>query len=301
MRSHKLDNQVQSKVFNLWTESYGGHYGPAFYKYFQEQNQMIANGTMNGTCIEMNTLGIGNGLIDEYTQVPWYPRFSVNNTYGIKAYDDTVYDHAMFALNRPRGCLAQIENCRRTRRSSLVDYAICTEADNVEGVYYAFAGRGIYDIRHPYLDPTPPPYFIEYLNQAYVQDAIGINLNYSSDSSADVYFAFQQTGDFVYPNFIEDLEMLLDAGVRVSMYYGDADYICNWFGGQAVSLAVKYKHSAEFAAAGHAPMVVDEVEYGEVRQYGNFSFTRVYEAGHEVPYYQREYLCPRFRCGPGGD
>jgi len=28
------------------------------------------------------------------------------------------------------------------------------------------------------------------------------------------------------------------------------------------------------------------VEYGETRQYGNFSFTRIYEAGHEIPYYQ---------------
>lgn len=33
-------------------------------------------------------------------------------------------------------------------------------------------------------------------------------------------------------------------------------------------------------------MVVDGVEYGETREYGNFSFTRVYESGHEVPYYQ---------------
>lgn len=33
-------------------------------------------------------------------------------------------------------------------------------------------------------------------------------------------------------------------------------------------------------------MVVDGVQYGETREYGNFSFTRVYEAGHEVPYYQ---------------
>ena len=33
-------------------------------------------------------------------------------------------------------------------------------------------------------------------------------------------------------------------------------------------------------------MVVDGVEYGETREYGNFSFTRIYEAGHEVPYYQ---------------
>jgi hypothetical protein len=34
--------------------------------------------------------------------------------------------------------------------------------------------------------------------------------------------------------------------------------------------------------------VVDGVEYGESRQYGNFSFTRIYESGHEIPYYQPE-------------
>jgi len=83
--------------------------------------------------------------------------------------------------------------------------------------------------------------------------------------------------------------MLLDAGVRVALYYGDADYICNWFGGQAISLAVNYTHSTEFAAAGYEPFTVDGAEYGEVRQYGNFSFLRIYEAGHEVPFYQREF------------
>jgi len=79
--------------------------------------------------------------------------------------------------------------------------------------------------------------------------------------------------------------MLLDAGVRVALYYGDADYICNWFGGQAISLAVNYTHSAKFAAAGYQPFTVNGTEYGEVRQYGNFSFLRVYEAGqfsHEL-------------------
>jgi carboxypeptidase C (cathepsin A) len=65
-------------------------------------------------------------------------------------------------------------------------------------------------------------------------------------------------------------------------------FICNWFGGEAVSLAVNYTHSAQFKAAGYAPFHVDGVEYGEVREYGNFSFVRIYEAGHSVPYFQRE-------------
>jgi hypothetical protein len=32
--------------------------------------------------------------------------------------------------------------------------------------------------------------------------------------------------------------------------------------------------------------MVNNTEYGEVRQHGNLSFLRIYEAGHEVPYYQ---------------
>lgn len=53
-----------------------------------------------------------------------------------------------------------------------------------------------------------------------------------------------------------------------------------------VSLAVNYTNSAQFRAAGYAPFMVDGREYGAVRQYGNFSFLRMYEAGHEMPYYQ---------------
>lgn len=116
-------------------------------------------------------------------------------------------------------------------------------------------------------------------------NALGVDLNYTQ-SNNEVYFAFQQTGDFVWPNFIEDLEDILDRPVRVALVYGDSDYICNWFGGEAVSLAMKYQHSKQFQAAGYAPFLVDGVEYGETREYGNFSFTRIYEAGHMVPYYQ---------------
>lgn len=164
----------------------------------------------------------------------------------------------------------------------------------MEGPYYAYGGRGVYDIRHPYDDPTPPSYFVDYLNLASVQNALGVNLNYT-DANDEVYYAFQSTGDFVYDNFIEDLEEILDNGVRVALYYGDADYICNWFGGQAVSLTVNYTHKAQFAAAEYAPFMVDGTEYGEVRQYGNFSFLRVYESGHEVPYYQPEGSLEFFR------
>ena len=48
-----------------------------------------------------------------------------------------------FALNMNDGCLFQIAECYYTNRTSLADYAICTEAedmcrDNVEGPYYYY-------------------------------------------------------------------------------------------------------------------------------------------------------------------
>ncbi|KAF9894203.1 hypothetical protein FE257_007705 [Aspergillus nanangensis] len=290
----KLDHRIKSKDFSLWTESYGGIEDTTdqlwFYNHFYEQNQKIANGTVEGIELQFNSLGIINGIIDEAIQASHYPEFAVNNTYGIKAVNDTVYNYMKFANEMPNGCQDQVALCKQTKRTALADYAVCSEAtsmcrDSVEGPYYSFSGRGVYDIRHPYIDPTPPTYYNKYLQKDSVMNALGVNINYTQ-SNNDVYYAFQQTGDFVWPNFIDDLEEILALPVRVSLIYGDADYICNWFGGQAISLAVNYTHADQFRSAGYTPMFVDGVEYGETREYGNFSFTRVYEAGHEVPFYQ---------------
>lgn len=287
----QLSSKVQSTEFNLMTESYGGHYGPSFFDYFYDQNAAIQNGTQMGKAFNFNSLGIINGIISEYVQAPYYPEFAVNNTYGIKAVNDTVYSYMKFATFMPGGCLDLIAFCAQADSSVLNGKAICTEAgnmcrDNVEAPYYHFGDRGIYDIRHPYDDPTPPENIIPFLNLASTQAILGVDTNYTSYSNIEVYYAFQQTGDFVYPVFLEDLEHLLNCSVRVSLIYGDADYICNWFGGEAVSLAAQYPHTKQFNAAGYTPFVVDGVEYGATREYGNFSFTRVFEAGHEVPYYQ---------------
>ncbi|OQE14441.1 hypothetical protein PENFLA_c038G03991 [Penicillium flavigenum] len=288
----KLDSKIKSKSFNLWTESYGGHYGPAFFDHFYEENLKIASGTQDGIQLDFNTLGIINGIIDEGIQAKYYPEFAVNNTYGIKAINDTVYNYMKFANEMPNGCQDQIRTCKFTNRTSVSDFALCAEAanmcrDNVESPYYAFSGRGTYDIRHPSDDPTPEGYYTNYLAKDSVMNALGVDVNYTQ-SNNEVYFAFQQTGDFVWPTFLDDLEDILSRPVRVALIYGDADYICNWFGGEAISLAANYKHSKEFQKAGYAPFLVDGVEYGATREYGNFSFTRIYEAGHEVPYYQPE-------------
>ena len=148
-----------------------------------------------------------------------------------------------------------------------------------------YSDLNYYDIRGSTAATNPPPYFKQYLNTPSVMDAIGVDVNYTSES-AEVRSAFELTGDLVFPDFLEDIEKLLSLPVRVALVYGDADYLCNWFGGEAISLAVNYTHSKQFSNAGYAPFVVNGKEYGATREYGNFSFTRVYDAGHMVPFNQ---------------
>jgi hypothetical protein len=157
---------------------------------------------------------------------------------------------------------------------------------------YFDAGRSVYDIAHLLPDPFPPSTYLEYLNDASFLAAIGSPVNFTQ-TNQQVVTAFTSTGDFEREALVPNIAKLLNSGVRVGFIYGDRDYICNWLGGEAISLAVAAQASPLYAqlfpAAGYAPIIVNTSYIGGVvRQYGNLSFSRIYEAGHSVPAYQPE-------------
>ncbi|KAJ5908407.1 hypothetical protein N7495_001089 [Penicillium taxi] len=291
---------------SIWTESYGGRYGPSFAAFFQEQNERITNGSITAPgeshYIHLDTLGIINGCVDLLLQQPTYPKMAYNNTYGIEAINKTVYDRAMDAWSRPGGCQDKIKKCRALAaegdpqmhgNNNTVNKA-CHHADqfcsnNVEGAYVEYSDRGYYDITHKNPDPFPPPYFLGFLNKNWVQSALGVPINYT-ESIDSVYKAFTSTGDYPRSDvhgYLHDLGYVLDSGIKVALVYGDRDYACNWIGGEDVSLQVNYANADKFRAAGYAPLKTNSSYIGgQVRQHGNFSYTRVYQAGHEVPAYQ---------------
>ncbi|RDW78733.1 putative carboxypeptidase S1 [Aspergillus mulundensis] len=293
---------------SIWTESYGGRYGPSFTAFFQEQNEKIANGSLTSAgeshYIHLDTLGIINGCIDLLVQSPSYPEIAYNNTYGIEAINETIYDFAMNAWSKPGGCRDQIIRCRELAAegdpymygNNRTVNAACSAADsycgnNVEGPYPLFSGRGYYDIAHFDPDPFPPPYYLGYLSQHWVQEALGVPINFT-ESVDSVYAGFSYTGDYPRSDvrgYLEDIAYVLDSGIKVALVYGDRDYACPWNGGEQVSLQVEYSDADKFRAAGYAPLRTNSSYVGGlVRQHGNFSFTRVYQAGHEVPAYQPE-------------
>lgn len=56
---------------------------------------------------------------------------------------------------------------------------------------------------------------------------------------------------------------------------------------EAISLAAPIRDAQAFAAAGYANISVNEDHVGGVvRQHGSFSFSRIFEAGHDAPIYQ---------------
>lgn len=110
-------------------------------------------------------------------------------------------------------------------------------------------------------------------------------LNWTGQS-LPVAIGFNSTGDFILGGGLKKLASLLDKGAKVSLVYGDRDYQCNWLGGEAISLALG---SADFKKAGYADIETNSSYVGGlVRQHGNLSFSRVFQAGHEVPFYQPE-------------
>lgn len=141
----------------------------------------------------------------------------------------------------------------------------------------AIPGAGWYDVTHPKNDPFPPPYMFGYLTEESVLAALGVPVNFSETSGA-VQQTFHGTFDIIHGGFLQSIGYLLDSGVKVHMMYGDRDYPCNWVGGEAASLAVPYSKAEGFAGAGYAPLVTPGGVQGMTRQFGNFSFTRVFQA-----------------------
>ena len=291
---------------NLFVESYGGKYGPAFASFFETQNSRRNEGTLpaNSTLqIDLVSLGIMNGCVDDLIQGPFYPIFAYNNTYSIQAISLVDQQTAANAFTAADGCQQLIEACRSDisaydpSNDGDVEVVIdkCLEATtscttNVMDPYGA-SGRSFYDISQSSLDPFPKDTFLEYLNTASVQSAIGAPINFTMTSQA-VVSAFTLTGDYERGDYINDLASLLSQGIRVALIYGDRDYACNWLGGEAVSFSVAGALQPDYAQwynAGYAPIIVNSTYIGGVvREFGNLSFSRIYDAGHLVPAYQPE-------------
>ena len=80
-----------------------------------DQNALIEDGShelKNATKLNLATVGILNGVIDVRAMAKGFGDFAVNNTYGIKFWDDKTTQDAIDSVTKKGGCYDAIDACR---------------------------------------------------------------------------------------------------------------------------------------------------------------------------------------------
>jgi carboxypeptidase C (cathepsin A) len=274
--------QYSKKGVILASESFGGHYGPVYSEYIMRQNNDLPQGAIS---IPLIGLSIANGLSDPLLQIPTYYNFTLSsgNPYDLKLLNQSMEQNIYNSLYQPGGCVDKIKTCYANGTNEQCSDAgdVCYSSARVP--FEKYSGRNVYDIRYPTPNPFSPSYFAQYLNTEKVHKAIGAYTNFSKTSTV-VENAYLATGDDMRVlSIMDDLRRLVKRGVMVLLYYGDADFICNWIGGEAVANTVGIH---KFEKAGYVNITTpDHVVHGQVKQAGHFAFARIYESGHAVPFH----------------
>ncbi|RBR24481.1 uncharacterized protein FIESC28_02677 [Fusarium coffeatum] len=297
--------RTENTKISIWGVSYAGFYATMFTTYFLEQNELIKNGKheiKEATELNMATVGIINGVTDIEAMALGWLDYARNNTYGHPIINETSYVRLMGLMTDPqKGCFALLRSCRaaqaqndpqmrgidaRVNKACAAASATCLEigftgVDNAT-IYNPF------DISVEKPGAFPYEYEAAFFNQQWVQQELGVPLNYTrgNDAFPDVFFG--GTGDPARYD-LSHLGNILDRGLNVALVSGDRDYRCNWFSVENASLHIPFHSAKSFANSGYANIVTNSFYNGGlVREHGGLSFSRVYQAGHSAGGFQPE-------------
>ncbi|KAG7091367.1 hypothetical protein E1B28_010407 [Marasmius oreades] len=281
-------SKFQKREFLFTTESYGGHYGPAFVTYFNQQNEKIRSGEIQGEIINVSALMINNGWYDPLIQYRAYVDFATDAPGYGQLQNDSVIKELNDAWFTSGGCRDLLQTCAAAGNSTKSN-KLCRDADNFCGPNVespAIGDRDVNDLRQKADSPNPfpPSFYVNFLHNETIKQRIGAEGNYEECSNA-VGNNFFKTGDDAR-SLLPELAALVDEKMKILIWAGDADINCNWLGGHASVLAMDWYGKQRFAKIPFTNMTIDGKPIAAIQNLDNFSFARVYEAGHEVPAFQ---------------
>ncbi|KJA15644.1 hypothetical protein HYPSUDRAFT_48173 [Hypholoma sublateritium FD-334 SS-4] len=271
---------LRFQKLGLWTESYGGHYGPTFAAYFLTQNEAISRRQITGIPLNLQVLGIGDGLTNPLIQYPGYITYAGHNPYHPLVTEDVIAAANVSWTTPVTGCKDLIVACNGINGTN----AICSSAQSFcnNNILSPLAGNwDVYYVLTQNPDPYPPE-IATYLNA--VASQIGGEVTWTQSSNA-VYRNFSKTGDWMR-NSAPDLEFVIDSGIRTIIYDGGADYILNHYGVEAMVNNLQTIYSDLFKRQKFETFKVAGQETGIYKNAGRFSYVRIFGAGHEVPAYK---------------
>ncbi|ODV59709.1 carboxypeptidase C PRC1 [Ascoidea rubescens DSM 1968] len=282
--------------FHIAGESYAGHYIPIFASDILDQ-QLAPNSNLN---FNLKSVLIGNGLTDPLTQYKYYEPMACGE--GGEPSVLTPDECDQMLQSEPR-CLSLIESCYNSQSVwSCVPASIY--CNNQAFSAYQRTGKNVYDMRKDcegnlcYKDLKN---IDNYLNQDFVKNAVGADVDYYESCNMDINRNFLFNGDWMKP-YHNAVTKLLNQNLPVLIYAGDKDFICNWLGNNAWSNDLPYKHHTQYSAKSLQKFITnDGEEAGEFKNYKNFTFLRLFNGGHMVPYDQPNSSLDMFNRWISGD
>ncbi|THW91666.1 putative DNA polymerase zeta catalytic subunit [Aureobasidium pullulans] len=293
--------RTSDRRVNLWGNSYGGFWVTGFTSHILAQNTLVKNGTLSGRVIPINTIGITNGCVDAFTTVQSYGDIAYNNTYNTSFITSEVYADIQNNITKSGGCYDQIHQCRAavalsdptgTGINDTVN-AICAGATIYclayagNGAYLATSGRSAFDMAENASAPYPPFSATTYLNRPEVRKQLGVPVLFKPGSMTINNKFIYGTGDLARVDGIHALDTILDSNVNLALVFGDRDTRCNWLSGETVANTIDWKGKSAYAAAGYQETQTNSTYIGGLtKQFQSLSFTRVFQAGHAVGFFQ---------------
>jgi len=182
---------------------------------------------------------------------------------------------------------ATLQQCQSEINSGDYDDAEYTCGGIMQSVLNYAGNLNVYNID---LQCNPQPLCYDfsnvtnYLNQQSVQQALGIQGQINWQTCND-----QVNSDFgidVIKSFRYEIPSLLANNIRVVIYNGDLDLICNWIGGKMWVESMNWPGRSVFSQVPLTTWNVNGVAAGETKSAKGLTFVRVYQAGHMVPHDQ---------------
>ncbi|KAI8825987.1 Alpha/Beta hydrolase protein [Fimicolochytrium jonesii] len=284
-------NKYKDLDFHVTGESYAGHYVPAIGAKIAEENEGLKGKGKKTEKLEIKLKGlaIGNGLTDPLNQYEAYADMAADDKYG------PILDESDIESMRSKWptCKSLINSCYKYN-TALTCVPGAIYCNNAMIQPFQKTGLNIYDIRHK-CDPSNPLCYsiltdIEsYLNRPDIQEILQVDRQFEG-CKQNINMRFMMAGDWMRP-FVRVIPPLLAKGIKVLIYAGDADFICNWIGNKDWALALEWDGAEEFQKAKDIPWISKSSgkQAGEIRTHDGFTFLRVYEAGHMVPYDQPKH------------
>lgn len=261
--------QYVKNDFYITGESYAGHYIPALAARVNRGNK-----NKEGVYINLKGFAIGNGLTNPEIQYKAYTDYALD----MKLIKQSDYKSMSKSVSQ---CEQAIKLCGTEGGTSCVGaYMVC---NNIFNKIVELAGdKNYYDIRKKCQGNLCYDFsnVENFLNQESVKDILGVGgIDFVSCSSV--------VHEAMIMDWMRNLEVeippLLENGIKLLVYAGEYDLICNWLGNSRWVHAMEWSGQKEFVAASTIPFSVNRVEAGLQKAYGPLTFLKVHKSGHMVP------------------